>query len=165
MMCCHAIQFQSPVKTCLIYILGFILSLAFLHPVYGQTVDSTDVVRTIDLTGKHPRSAMLSAVSASREDVIVVLIRGGDQDLVDKTKGQLKALVYNGYERIGLVISDKMQFELAPAVYIFSDGTIYAKIYNAKTESLLGWKIYNLVRDAYQDNILPKMRSSEQKEK
>lgn len=140
---------------------GIVLFLFFNTGRYcnAQIADSSDIIRIIDLRGQNPLSATTAAIIASRNDVVVVLIRGGDQDLIDKTTGQLKALVHNGYNRIGVMLCDLKPGEKMPVIGIISEGTIYAVVKNAKPDIATSWKVYNLVRDAYQDNILPKMKS------
>lgn len=149
----------------LIYLLGFTLFLFSIPSVHAQTVDTTGIIKTVDYRGHKPLSASIASIKASRNDLVVVLIRGGDQELIDNTKGQLKALVHNGYNRIGVILSDLNPDEQEPVLAVVSDGTIYASIKRSKADTITMWKIYNLVRDAYQDNIWPKMGKREQKER
>lgn len=138
--------------------IGFllILNLVFSTSINAQTQDKVNEIRTIDMRGQSPVKASVVALKASRNDVIVVLINGGDKELIDKTKSKLKALSHQGYNRIGVVLGNLQEGSKGSILAVVSDGTLYAAINEAKSDTTTMWKIYNLVRDAYQDNILSK---------
>ena len=121
----------------------------------AQESNTEAEIRTIDMRGQNPVSASVVAIKNSRNHVVVVLIRGGSQELIDETKGQLKALVHRGYDRLGVVLCDLKPGEIGPVLGIVSDGTAYAAIKGAEPDSKTMWQLYSLVRDAYQNNVLP----------
>lgn len=98
---------------------------------------------------------ILAAISSTREGTVTVLIRGGDQALFEQIESTLNALVRSGYTRIGLIYGDLKEGEKAPVVGIMADGTIYATIKDAKANTEIKWKAYNLVKDAYEEFVLP----------
>lgn len=122
----------------------------------GQT-NQPIPIQTVDMRGEKPTRASIAAIKNSRKGVVVVLLRGANQELIDLTTGQLRALTHNGYNRVGLVLSDLKPKETLSVVGIVSDGTAYAAIKDAKPDKVIGWKIYNLVKDAYEQDIWPKM--------
>lgn len=134
---------------------GILLCLSICH---AQSLDAPDVVKTIDLRGQDPWSAMHKSVKDSNEDVIVILIQGDDEILIKEIEGTLKALIHAKYNRIGLVLSDRISPESNDAIYIFAKGTLYAKIEEPASNTRTEWKVYNLVKEAYEDHIFSKMK-------
>ncbi len=122
----------------------------------AQVIDSSTLVRKIDFRGKRPQSAVVAALSASREKVVVVLVRGGSDKLISGAEGQMKALIHGGYNRIGMVISDNPPDEMNPAISVFSSGQVYAVVEDVKDDARTGWALFNLVKDAYEEDIISK---------
>ena len=91
-----------------IFSFSVFLIIFFFSPtkIFGQTGDSPVTIRTIDMRGQKSIKATYVAIKASEKDVVVVLIRGGNVELIEKTKAQLRALTHNGYNRVGVVLSD-----------------------------------------------------------
>lgn len=120
----------------------------------GQSPDSTVVkVQKVDFRGQRPQKATVAAVSASKHKTIVVLLRGADQKLLDEVEGNLKAVIRNGYQRIGLILSDNFPNEEYPTISIYADGKVYAVIDSPKANSKTSLSVYKLIIDAYQDAI------------
>ena len=121
----------------------------------GQSPDSTVVkVQKVDFRGQRPQKATVAAVSASKHKTIVVLLRGANQKLLDEVEGNLKAAVRNGYQRIGLILSDNFPNEEYPTISIYADGKVYAVIDSPKVDSKTSLSVYKLIIDAYQDSIV-----------
>ncbi len=143
-------------------VLLFTILLALPHNSFAQSLDEI-TIRTVDMRGDNPVLASVAAIKNSRNHVVVVLIRGGNEELIDKTKGQLKAIVHRGFDRLGVILCDLKPGEIGPVIGIVSDGTAYAVIKRARPDTVTMWEVYNLVRDAYQDNILPKLNAGQNK--
>ncbi|MBI1227786.1 MAG: hypothetical protein GC192_21305 [Bacteroidetes bacterium] len=111
-----------------------------------------------DFRGQRPQGAIMAAVSASRQDVVIVFLQGCSDEMIAETEGNLKGLIRNGYTRLGLILSDSFPDEPMPIVAIFSIGLVYAEIHDAKVDAQTSSDVYKLVRDAYQEDILPKLK-------
>ena len=129
-------------------------------PVANSQVQGEVHVKKADFRGQDPGNAIYAALDASEEDVIVVLIRGGSQKLIDKTESNMKALVRSGYGRIGLILADNFPNEKNEVVGIFSGGHVYAVIEDARSSAYDDWAVYNLVKDAYEEDITPKLKNN-----
>lgn len=130
--------------------------------VSGQTqsvgdslLESAPVVQKYDLRQEPAASAVAAGLSASRKGVVVVLVRGGDQQLIDEVDGNMKALILNGFERIGLILGSSFSNENNPVISIFSQGQVYAVIEDAKADTGTKLALFKLVRDAYREHIVP----------
>lgn len=143
-------------------ILILFLTLLFLPPCEAQNLDTSGIVTTVDFRGNSLDEAILTAAKITNNSYIVVLIKGGNESFNQEIKGHLKALINDDYKRIGLVLADLEINETNPVIGIFSDGTLYAVVKDAKADLETGWKIYNLVRDAYQEHIWPKLGKTNQ---
>ena len=126
----------------------------------AQTPDASIEVKKADFRGQDSGNAIIAGLSASEEDVIVVLIRGGSDKLINKIEDNMKTIIRNGYVRIGLILSDLFPDEKDASVAVFSDGSTYAVINKAEEDTYNDWALYNLVRDAYEENIKPKLKST-----
>ena len=111
-------------------------------------------VQKADFRGQRPQKATVAAVSASKHKTIVVLLRGADQKLLDEVEGNLKAIIRNGYQRIGLILSDNFPNEENPVLSIYADGKVYAVIDSPKADSKTSLSVYKFIIDAYQDSIV-----------
>ncbi|MCB0518522.1 MAG: hypothetical protein H6577_10090 [Lewinellaceae bacterium] len=137
----------------------FVMVLSLTQNSLAQTVDSIEI-RTIDMRGQNPVSASLVAIKNSRNDVVVVQIRGGSQELIEQTEGQLKALVSKGYDRLGVILCDLTPGEIAPVIGIVADGTVFAAIKGAQVNAQTKLDTYRLVNEAYRETVLPKPSDS-----
>lgn len=139
-----------------------LIALSF-QTIFAQASSDTAMVKipTIDMRGQDPLMASAKSIVESRKDVVVVLIRGGSNELIKETKNQLKALVHRGYNRLGIILCDINPGEAGAVVGVVSNGTSYAAVKDAKPTTLILWQIYSLVRDAYQEHILPKIKNSQ----
>lgn len=131
--------------------------------VQSQSVDSVTVrrspiVQKYDLRHETPATAVVAGLSTSRQAVVAVLVRGADQELIDEVEGNMKALILNGYERIGLILGSRFSNESTPVISIFSHGHVYAVIEDAKADSYTKLTMFKLVRDAYQEHIIPLLK-------
>ena len=97
---------------------------------------------------------MVAAVSASKQKTIVILLRGADEKLLDEVEGNLKAVILNGYQRIGLILSDNFPDEDDPVLSIYAGGKIYAIVDSPKTDAKTSLSVYQLIIEAYQDSIV-----------
>lgn len=121
-----------------------------------SSAEKTVTVQKFDMTGKSPIAAIRASLSASSKDVVVVMICGSDQGLIDETEGTMKALIHGGYERIGLIFCDTCpDDETPPIITIYSKGWLYATIRDQKNDAHTHSDIYKLVRDAYKEDMLP----------
>ena len=144
-----------------ILVIGFILG----RSQFGEAQNPAIEIQKSDFRGQRPQGAVVAAVSASQQDVVVVVVEGGNDSLIAETEGNLKGLARNGYSRIGLILCDSLPGNLTPVIAIFSGGFAYAVIHDAKADAKTSSDVYKLVRDAYQEDIMPKqnteMESSE----
>ena len=133
-----------------------VVGLLFFCPITnGQSPDSTIVkVQKADFRGQRPQKAMVAAVSASKQKTIVILLRGADEKLLDEVEGNLKAVILNGYQRIGLILSDNFPDEDDPVLSIYAGGKIYAIVDSPKTDAKTSLSVYQLIIEAYQDSIV-----------
>lgn len=140
---------------------AFIILMIALR-VNGQTDTQTASIQIqkADFRGKRPQSAVVAALSASRQDVVVVLVRGGSQELITETEGHMKVLIWNGCERIAMITSDLLPDESSAVISIFSNGQTYAVMQDAATSLQTGSDFYKLVRDAYEEDIRPKIKAA-----
>lgn len=122
-------------------------------------------IQKVDFRGQRPQAAIMAAVSASRQDVVVVIVEGGDDKLIVETENNLKGLIRNGYTRLGLILCDPLPDETTPIVAIFSIGLAYAVVHDAKADAKTSLDVYKLVRDAYQEDILSKLKPENEPEK
>lgn len=116
------------------------------------------MIQKADFRGQRPQAALMAAVSASRQDVVVVIVEGGDAELIFETESNLKGLIRNGYTRLGLILCDPLPDSTTPVVAIISSGLAYAVVQDAKADAKTSSDVYKLVRDAYQEDILPKLK-------
>lgn len=138
--------------------LTFLFSINMATPdLSAQVTDTTIQVKVADFRGKGTSPAIFAALGASEEGVVVVLINGGGDMLVEKAKGNMEALVRAGYGRIGMILADQLPDEKGPRIGIFSGGHVYADIEAPKADAYNDWAIYNLVRDAYEEDVKPKL--------
>jgi hypothetical protein len=140
--------------------LNSLVFLGFLSiPFYcdAQNLDTTNIITTVDFRGISLDEAILATAKITENNYVVIFIKGGDNVFHKEIEGHLKALIHNGYQRLGLVLADLESNEQHAVIAVFSDGTLYAVVKQAKADLETGWNIYNLVRDAYQEHILPKM--------
>ena len=140
-------------------VLPFILLSTLPQNGFTQNSDGINI-RTVDMRGDNPVLASVAAIKNSRNHVVVVLMKGASEELIEKTKDNLKALVHKGYNRIGIILCDFKPGETLPVIGIASDGTIYAAIKGAKSNSKTMKDVYNAVSEAYQKNILPILENS-----
>jgi len=111
-------------------------------------------VQKADFRGQRPQKATVAAVSASKHKTIVVLLRGADQKLLDEVEGNLKAIIRNGYQRIGLILSDNFPNEENPVLSIYAGGKVYAVLDSPTADSKTSLSVYKLIIDAYQKSIV-----------
>lgn len=152
----------SRLASCLKFVLMLIVLMFLANGSFAQNQDEIDI-RTIDMRGQNPVSASLVAIKNSRNDVIVVQIRGGDQKLIEQTKGQLRALVQKGYDRLGIVLCDLKPGEIGAVIGIVADGTVFAAIKSAQVNAQTKLDTYRLVDEAYKEIVLPKLVESQRK--
>ena len=55
-----------------------------------------------------------------------------------------------------MVISDNPPDKKSPAISVFSNGQVYAVVEDAQQDAKTGWAIFNLVRDAYEEDVFSK---------
>jgi len=81
------------------------VALSVALPVFSsaQSTPQKDTIPVIDMRGYDPDKALMAAIKNSRNDVVVVLVRGADEELFTKTKAQMNALVHQGHTRVGIV--------------------------------------------------------------
>ncbi len=140
-------------KSALLIITG----LMFVCSLQAQEEGAPVEIPTLDMRGQPPIDATYAAIKSSEKDIVVVLIRGGSQELINNVTAKMKALYHMGYTRIGIILCDLDPGEVAPVLGIVADKAPYAVIKKAKNDTTTGWKIYNLVQDAYKEFILPKV--------
>ncbi|MEM8527629.1 MAG: hypothetical protein AAGG68_23510 [Bacteroidota bacterium] len=137
----------QPILLCCL--LSFVVQLAFAQK---------DIqIKKIDFRGQRAQKAFVAAHSASKKDVVVVMLRGADQDLIEQTEQNMKGLIQSGYERIGLVISDLLPEDKSPTIAIMSQGYTYASIKEATISAKTNLHFYQLMRDVYKEDILSKL--------
>lgn len=117
--------------------------------------DGIPVVQKYDLRQEPAASAVVAGLSASRNGVVVVLLRGGDQQLIDDVESNMKGLILNGFERIGLILGSSFSNESNPVISIYSQGKVYAVIEDARTDTDTKLAVFKLVRDAYKEHLTP----------
>lgn len=126
--------------------------------VHAQTTESTAIqVKTTDFRGQRAQRAFVAAHAASKKDVVVVMVRGADEEVIDRVKQTMKGLIQNGYERIGLVISDLLPDDEQPTLEIMSKGLAYAVMEELNINATFDLHFYQLMRDAYQEDILSQL--------
>ena len=138
-------------------ILIFIITGLIPWSLYSQKDVSTVEIPTLDMRDRSSTDATYIAIQESGNDVIVVLIRGGSEQLTTQTTGKMKALYHKGFTRIGIVLSDLNPGETSPVLGVIADKAPYAIIKKAKPDDITAWKIFNLVQDAYQEFVCPKV--------
>ena len=104
-----------------------------------------------------PNEAIWESVQNTKQNAVVVLIRGGNEALLQAVKSKLQALVHQGINRVGIIRSTTRQESSTPSIGIFADGTIYATIKDVESDTQSMWSLYNLVRDAYEEYVVPKL--------
>jgi hypothetical protein len=87
-----------------------------------------------------------------------VIVEGGDDKLIMETENNLKGLIRNGFTRLGLIICDPLPDNQVPVIAIVSSGLAYAVVQDAKADAKTSSDVYKLVRDAYQEDILSKLK-------
>lgn len=129
-------------------------------PGFSQLVDTATkpklpTVQKHDLRHEPAASAVVAGLSASRKAVVAILVRGGDQNLIESVEDNMKAMILNGYERIGLILGNTFSDQNKPAIDVISNGHTYAIIEDAKADAYTKQALFKLVRDAYQEDVLP----------
>lgn len=125
---------------------------------FSQDLDGT-TIGTIDMRGQNPVSASVAAIKNSRNDVVVVLIKGGSEELIDKAKDNLKALVHRGYDRIGIILCDFKPGETLPVIGILADGTVWSAIKGAEPDARTMKDLYDSVSEVYENSVLPNLEN------
>lgn len=128
----------------------------FFFPAIGtaQIADSTGIqVRTFDFRGQRAQKAYVGANAASSNRVIVVMLRGANEDLILAVQSSMKGLIHSGYERLGLVISDLLPEDTGTTIAIFSQGLTYALMEDVEFDAKTKLHFYQLIRDVYDKNI------------
>jgi hypothetical protein len=126
----------------------------------AQSPSTEDIeIQKADFRGQRPQGAFIAAASASSQDVVVVIVEGGDEKLIAETEGNLRALARNSYTRLGLILCDRLPDSTAPAVIVVSGGLTYAIVHDAKADAKTSSDVYKLIRDAYIEDIIPKLKS------
>lgn len=138
-----------------------LILLCICSVISAQSGDTTVIIRTIDMRGQDPLMASAKSIVESRKHVVVVLVKGASEELINETKDNLKALVLRGYDRIGMILCGFRPDETLPVIGIVSDGTMYATIKGAKPDARTMLDMYSFVEGAYQANILPLLGNSE----
>ncbi|WP_367389066.1 hypothetical protein [Lewinella sp. LCG006] len=134
------------------------IAILVVRPLQGitQEIDMAIVVRQIDLRNETAETAVVSALQASKKQVIVIMVKDGTQELIDQTHNELRALMYNGFERVVLVLANGFTDDTGTTIAIYAGGHTYALmkdvIAGAKTSS----DFYMLVRDAYKEFVAVK---------
>lgn len=118
-----------------------------------------------DFTNKTAKEAISAGLSASKKHVIVVFVCGGDNELLENVRGTMKALLYNGFERIGLLWGNNFPGETKPSIGIYAGGVVYAVIEDAKADAHTEYALYKLVKDAYGEYITPLLEKSQQNQR
>lgn len=140
---------------CVLLIINIALIRGQAQSAANPPSDGTPVVQKYDLRQEPAAPAVVAGLSASRNGVVVVLVRGGDQQLINEVESNMKALILNGFERIGLILGSSFSNESKPVISIFSQGQVYAVIEDAKADTDTKLALFKLVRDAYKEHITP----------
>ncbi len=140
-----------------ILVIGFILGASQLSEAQNPLIE----IQKADFRGQRPQGAFIAAGSASRQDFVVVIVEGGDEKLIAETEGNLKGLALNGYTRLGMILCDRLPDSTAPAIIVVSGGLTYAIVHDAKADAKTSSDVYKLIRDAYVEDIISKLKSKE----
>ena len=92
------------------FLLGFICTIILPLVSFGQTASAPAdiVVYKADLRGIGYEEAGRAAFKASTGNVVIVLLLGAQEDVIACTEMELRVLIYEGYDRVGLLIADEM---------------------------------------------------------
>jgi hypothetical protein len=142
----------------IIMAMGF--SLMFQSFLNGQEIKLMDNVQVMDYRGKGTSLATEAGVLASREGVLVIEVSGTDKALLSEILAQIKALHQKGYNRIGVILSDRYPEQKAPIVSFYVSAGLYAVINQPFPISVMAYKVYNIGNDAYEEYILPRISRS-----
>lgn len=148
--------YQSRISPRIKSLLLLFTGVIFVFSLKAQDEGTPVEIPTLDMRGRPPIDASYAAIKSSEKNIVVLLIRGGSQELIDNVTGKMKALYHRGYTRIGIILCDLDPDEVGPVLGVVVDNMPYAVIKKAKPDTITCWKIYNLVRDAYEEFILPK---------
>ncbi|MFM9949456.1 MAG: hypothetical protein ACKV1O_16080 [Saprospiraceae bacterium] len=146
---------------CVLALIAAAFDMGIAQPTHAPASGKAPLVQLYDLRHEPAASAVAAGLSASRQSVVVVLVRGGDKTLIDEVEGNMRALMLNKFERIGLILGSNFSNEYDPVISIFSNGQVYAVIEEAKADADTKLSLFKLVRDAYQEHITPLLRKQD----
>ncbi|MEC9356781.1 MAG: hypothetical protein VX836_02795 [Pseudomonadota bacterium] len=115
------------------------------------TTKNGKVLQILDTRGEGEDSGILAGSSASKPGVIVLLVRGDDQAIIDCAKQAMLALLQMGYERIGLILTDENPSDGTDKHHItfMSRGLDAAHIRDAGSSTVTETAIIRMMRYVY----------------
>lgn len=148
--------FPKPIPVFLPFLAAFLLP--FMCS--GQANVQKDNVRVqiADFRGKGYEIAGRASFQASLNDVVVVLVCGAGQDLIDATEVEIKLLIHEGFTRVAMVLSDKVtgSEEKHPIVAIIVNNENPSHMTGVSVHSEYRRDLRQSIQKAYKDYILPK---------
>lgn len=110
------------------------------------------VVQILDIRDRKPYDGTSASLSASQKGYVVVLVRGCEQRVIDAVEGSLKAMMWTGRIKVGMVIGSKTDQE-EPQIIVLSKGDIAARIYDPSGTSTTKNLVERAIRKAYDLDI------------
>ena len=138
------------------------LSAVVVFNVMAVSVAQTDsiLVQVADFRGQGYEVAGKAAFQASSNDVIVVLVCGAGQAVIDETKAALKGLINDGFTRVGMILSDEIEGAAGkhPIVAIIAGFDNPSYMEGVSVHAKYRVQLYQAVESAYQEYILSKIK-------
>ncbi|MCB0633835.1 MAG: hypothetical protein KDD15_29090 [Lewinella sp.] len=151
----------SQTKPCLSALILFIFGCStFAFSQSKQDIQPENVtVQIADFRGKGFDTAGKAAFQASEKDVIVVLVCGAGQDVIDETEAALKGLIHDGYKRVAMILADDHPTpEYNPFVGLIAGGDNPSYMTAVYVHARYAVDLYQSVKSAYEEFILVKMK-------
>jgi len=130
----------------------FILTTSFQG--IAQEPDTLVVVRQIDLRGETAETAVLSALKASKKQVVIIMVQNASPDLITQMENDIRGLIHIGYKRLVFVLGQGFTDDRRPTISIYSGGHIYALMKDITPNAQTSADLFKLVRDAYDESVV-----------
>ena len=115
------------------------------------------IVQKLDTRGEGAASGEFASLSASKQRVVVVLVRSNDENLINTVEDTLKGLIRDGYQRVGMIIGDKESGE-ADEYWVFSKGFRKSRIVDIQDSYDTRLTLYKAVTEEYNKDVKPLLK-------
>lgn len=110
------------------------------------------VVQILDIRDRPAGHAVVATASASRKGYVAVFVAGCEQHVIDAVEGSLKAMMWTGRTKVGLIIGNKNPTD-EPQIVIMSAGELVTRIMNPSGTGTTNNMVERAIMKAYDQDI------------